>query len=127
MSWLRATGLRWFAAVLVLAVLPAVGAFRWKGRGHPAGWVISLWAVVGFWLLVLVVLEWAGKSDANTKRARYGYLNVVIGADGRVSTSKTAAAIWTAVLASALVLLCGVIVFGKLDVKDAFGSSGIWN
>lgn len=127
-AWLRQTGARWLLTILVLGTLPVIGIWRWTSRGHPAGLVISLWAVILFWVMFLALLEWAGHGDDNPARRKYGYLNIVIGADGRVSTSKTVAAMWTAALGSALVLLCGMLVFGKLaNARDAFGPSSTWD
>jgi hypothetical protein len=115
------TAMRWLAGVVVLLALPVLGVLRWHGKHHPAGLTLSLVVLIGFWVGVLVLLEWAGASDQNSKRARYGFLNIVIGSDGRVGTSKAVVLIWTTVFASALVLLSGMIVFGGLSATDAFG------
>jgi hypothetical protein len=51
--------------------------------------VAAMIVLIIFWALILALLEWAGCRDGNPNRSRYGFIDVVIGADGRVSTSQT--------------------------------------
>src|SRR5215510_7747830 len=88
---------------LVLVVGPLIwGLVRWHQN---RALVVSLIVFAIFWAVVLALLEWAGRKDGNPIRSRYGYFDVIIGADGRVSTSKTVAYVWTYVFASALVIM----------------------
>jgi hypothetical protein len=80
-----------------------------------------------FWLLVLALLEWAGRSDVNPKRSKYGFVDIIIGADGRVSTSKTVVYVWTFVFASALVILTSMVIFGHLKPNQAFHTGSNWD
>ena len=56
------------------------------------------------------------------ERKKYGYLEVLIGADGFASTSKTAVWLWTLIFASTLIMLAGMVWWGGLSVDDAYGS-----
>ena len=49
---------------------------------------------------------------------------MAIGADGRFSTSKTVVAVWTAVFVSALLVLSGLVVFGRLKAVVVFTVDG---
>ena len=91
---------RWFWVFLLIGVPVIWGAWRWHRNG---ALVAALIVLAVFWALVLALLEWAGRRDGNPNRARYGFIDVVIGADGRVSTSQTVVYAWTGVFASALV------------------------
>jgi hypothetical protein len=115
---------RWVPAV-IFVVGPAVwGSVMW----HHKGAVVASMITFGiFWLLVLALLEWAGRKDVNPKRSRYGFVDVIIGADGRVSTSKTVAYVWTFVFASALVILTSMVVFDLLKPSEAFHTGSNWD
>ena len=115
---------RWVPAV-IFVVGPAVwGSVMW----HHKGAVVASMITFGiFWLLVLALLEWAGRKDVNSKRSRYGFVDVIIGADGRVSTSKTVAYVWTFVFASALVILTSMVVFDLLKPSEAFHTGSNWD
>ena len=77
-----------------------------------------------FALLTLLVLEKASTGAVKTKR-RIGFTQVVLGADGRLSTSKTVTALWTMYFVLALVLLTTLTFTASLSAKEAFG--GDWN
>ena len=85
---------------------------------------IAYAAVTVFALLTLLVLEKTSTTSANTKR-RIGYAQVVLGADGRLSTSKTVTALWTMYFVLALVLLTTLTFISSLTAEEAFG--GDWN
>jgi hypothetical protein len=74
---------------------------------------------------VLGLLELVGRDDPNQERSALGFTVVLLGADGRMSTSKTAVAAWTMVFASALVLLSCMVWFHTLTARAAFG--GNWD
>jgi len=115
---------RWFVAVLLVGVPVIWGLVKWW---HNRGLVVSLIALAVFWALVLGFLEWAGLSDGNPNRSKYGFVDVVIGADGRVSTSKTVVYVWTFVFASALVIMTSLTVFGYLKPQLAFRTGSNWD
>ena len=81
-------------------------------------------AVALFALLTLLILEKTSSASTNAKR-RIGYAQVVLGADGRLSTSKTVTALWTMYFVLALVLLTTLTFTASLTAKEAFG--GDWN
>lgn len=115
---------RWGGVILLVGVPMAWGLIKWQHKGA----VITSIIVFGiFWLLVLALLEWAGRSDVNPKRSKYGFVDVIIGADGRVSTSKTVVYVWTFVFASALVILTSMVIFGHLKPNQAFRTGSNWD
>jgi hypothetical protein len=121
---MRAWWSRWVVAVLLIIVPAVWGWVKW----HHKGAVVASMIVFGiFWLLVLVLLEWAGRKDGNPNRSKYGFVDVIIGADGRGSTSKTVAYVWTFVFASALVILTSMVVFGHLKPNQAFHTGSNWD
>lgn len=115
---------RWVVAV-IFVVGPAV--WGWVMWDHKGAVVASMITFGIFWLLVLALLEWAGSKDVNPKRSRYGFVDVIIGADGRVSTSKTVAYVWTFVFASALLVLACMVVSGQLKPNQAFHMGSNWD
>jgi hypothetical protein len=72
---------RWFGAFLVIVVPVIGGIWKWHRNGALVAAMIALFI---FWALVLAFLEQAGRRDGNPHRSRYGFLDLVIGADGRV-------------------------------------------
>ena len=117
---------RWSLAALLVA-LPLWGFVFYliaeDHHHHHLAW--SLFVVVVFLVIVLSLFEWSGRSSSNATRARYGYLEITLGADGRFSTSKTVVALWTVVLAASLMFMSGLAWFTTVDGKDVFG--GDWN
>jgi hypothetical protein len=120
----RALRSRWFWVVLVIGVPVIWGAWRWHRNG---ALVAGLIVLVIFWALILALLEWAGRKDGNPNRARYGFIDVVIGADGRVSTSQTVVYAWTGVFASALVIMTSLAISGRLTPDQAFRTGSDWD
>ena len=93
-----------------------------------ANWVRvqgSMWLVTIFVAVILGLLELVARQDSVVERRGLGFLQVILGADGRISTSKTVVALWTMLFAMALVQLTGMTVFAGLPVAAAFGSD--WN
>lgn len=117
---------RWSLAAALVA-LPLWGfVFYLIGEDHHhhhLAW--ALFVVVVFLVVLLSLFEWSGRSSSNGTRARYGYLEITLGADGRFSTSKTVVALWTVVLAASLMFMSGLAWFTTVDGKDVFG--GDWN
>jgi hypothetical protein len=97
---------RGFAAGLIAAG-PLWGFLVWIGssnlRQRDLG--VALLVVLIFVLVVVGLLEVVGRQDSKPARAAVGYLQVALGADGRFSTGKAVAALWTLILSSALVFL----------------------
>jgi hypothetical protein len=85
----------------------------------------AMWLVTGFVVVILGVLEIIAWQDSNPQRRQLGYLQVTLGADGRISTSKAVVALWTLIFAMALVALTGMTIFAGLSAAAAFG--GEWN
>ena len=77
----RALWSRWVVALVLVGTPVIWGLVKWR---HDRALVVSLIVYGIFWVLVLLLLEWAGRKDGNPKRSKYGFVNVVIGADGRV-------------------------------------------
>ena len=65
------------------------------------------------------------------RRKQFGFLEAIVGADGRISTSKTVASFRTLELAAALTFLGAVVCWGalgtKTGVEEAFGSGRNWD
>jgi hypothetical protein len=115
---------RWFGVFLLTGVPVVWGIWKWHRNGALVAAIVILAA---FWALVLAFLESAGQRDGNPHRSRYGFLDVIIGADGRVSTSKTVAYGWTATFASALVVMASLAVSGRLTPAQAFQTGSNWD
>jgi hypothetical protein len=113
-------------AALILAP-SVIGALVWSfgesERQRHLGW--SCVGVVVLLLLFLWVTEMVGSRNQNPVRGDYGYLEIVIGADGYGSTSKAVSWIWSLIFASALMLLGCMTWFSDLTPEKAFGSN--WN
>jgi hypothetical protein len=120
----RAFWSRWITA-LALVGLPVIwGIWKWHGHGSLVNAMVVL-AV--FWAFALALLEWVGSRDVNANRRRYGFVDLVIGADGRVSTSQTVVWVWTCVFASALVIMTSLVAFGPLTSGEAFQTGSDWD
>jgi hypothetical protein len=120
----RAFRSRWFGVFLLIGVPVIWGVWRWHRNG---ALVAALIVLIIFWALVLALLEWAGRRDGNPNRSRYGFIDVVIGADGRVSTSQTVVYAWTGVFASALVIMTSLAISGRLTPDQAFRTGSNWD
>jgi hypothetical protein len=119
-----ALGWRWVVAIILVGVPVGWGLAQWGNNGALR---VSLIVFAVFWVFVLALLEWAGRNDGNANRSKYGFIDVIIGADGRVSTSKTVAYVWTFVFASALVILTTMTVSGHLKAQQAFRTGSNWD
>lgn len=114
------------AAVLILA--PAAADLFWllgdgSSRTLHLGWALTV--VTLFVLVVLGLLELIASRNSNEARRRVGFLEVLLGADGRPSTGKTVVGLWTLIFAASLMMLSALVWFGDLTAKDAFG--GNWD
>jgi hypothetical protein len=111
--------------VLFVAVPAAVAVYCATQDGKRAEHVGIAYAVAAAVALVtLLVLESTSSRAPNVKR-RIGFAQVVLGADGRLSTSKTVTGLWTMYFVLALVLLTTLTFIAPLTAKEAFG--GDWN
>ena len=77
-GWLR------LVIALILFLPPLLGVWRWHSKSQVPGLINSLVALAVFWLVVLAILEVAGRGDKNQRRSIYGFLNIAIGSDGRI-------------------------------------------
>jgi hypothetical protein len=73
-------------------------------------------------LLLFALLEYIGSSQGSAARKQFGWVAILIGADGRLSTSKTQAMLWTVVLGVAIVYLGGIVAFGPAGAPSPFDS-----
>ncbi len=113
--------------LLAVALLsgPVAGFVHWWWfeSGDRADDLARSSAVVVVFLVFFFTLTGSiGKDATSDQRRKFGYLEVLIGADGFASTSKTAVWLWTVIFASALVLLAGMVWWGELSVQEAYGS-----
>jgi hypothetical protein len=118
-----------FRIVVFLALFVAgpagVAIYAVTQAGKRADDIAIAYAAAGIVALVtLLVLEQASTGAKNVKR-QIGYAQVVLGADGRLSTSKAVTALWTMYFVLALVLLTTLTFISSLTAKEAFG--GDWN
>jgi hypothetical protein len=111
--------------VLFVAGPAAVAVYCATQDGKRAEHVGIAYAVAAaFALVTLLVLESTSSRAPNVRR-RIGFAQVVLGADGRLSTSKTVTGLWTMYFVLALVLLTTLTFIAPLTAKEAFG--GDWN
>ena len=113
---------RWLAACLVGGLVVAAA---WAGFGADDNvkreLVTSLLLTAVFLSGFLYFTDYVGSRVKDPVRASYGYLEVVIGADGRVSTSKAVVWLWTVIFATALLLMSAMTWFSDLSVDAVFG------
>jgi hypothetical protein len=88
-----------------------------KGVDRYPWWSLLLASAVA--LLVFAILEAVGTHGPENRR-KYGWIAIVIGADGRVSTSKVQAVLWTVLLAIAIAFLTGIVAFGPTSSTNLF-------
>jgi hypothetical protein len=82
----------------------------------------ALFAASIMYLVVFGILEYIG-SRGPANRAQFGWIALLLGADGRLSTSKTQAVLWTAILATVIVFLAGIVAFGPGNGPDLFNET----
>lgn len=108
-----------FVVPPLIAALAGLTSPNWA-RVSGAMWLVTIFTVV-----ILVLLELVANADPLPERKKLGYLQIVLGTDGRISTSKSVVALWTMIFAMTLVALTGLAWFAGLSVTQAFGSD--WN
>lgn len=104
-----------------------IGVARfWKdGNSHGYPWAALIVASAGMFLIIFLFDAIARKASP-AGRGQYGWINVVLGADGRVSTSKTQIWMWTLGLGAALLYLSGIVIFRVGHDAGLFDRTG-WN
>lgn len=116
----------------ISAVLPIVGLvagvigltkFWHQGNSHGYPWA-ALVVASGGMLLLIVVFDVVARSASPPNRKAYGWVNVVLGADGRISTSKTQIWLWTFGIGAALLYLSGIVIFRIGHDADVFTKTG---
>jgi hypothetical protein len=86
---------------------------------------LALIVVALFVFVVLGLLELLASKNSNAERQKVGFLEVLLGADGRPSTGKTVVGLWTLIFAASLMMLSALVWFGDLGATTAFG--GNWD
>ena len=118
------------AGFLVYGVIYTVSQTRAQDVHHAhVGWAVIFASALVWLAFVLLGLAAprlvAGQpgtgSVAARSRSNLGWLSVLLGADGRLSTSKSAIWLWTAGLGYALLFITGVAIF--VDAKATLVSS----
>lgn len=116
----------WWVLFLLFLIPPILGAILfWTGRGghnHQLGKALCL---VSVFLVVMVFFVWLSGNGNEKAQRRIGPLQLILGADGRLSTSKAVVALWTIVLAMSLVFLSGMTWFAATSPDQSF--SGSWD
>ncbi|UZJ26842.1 hypothetical protein RHODO2019_18335 (plasmid) [Rhodococcus antarcticus] len=88
---------------------------------------LAIWGVAAFMVAILLLLEFSASPRQSSNK--FGFLDSIVGVDGRISTSKTVVFIWTLELAAALILLSGIVVWDRnpaVTADHVFGT-GDWN
>jgi hypothetical protein len=104
------------------AALAIYSATQEGERAEDVG--VAYVAAAVFALVALIVLEKTSTGATKVKR-RIGYAQIILGADGRLSTSKAVTGLWTMYFVLALVLLTTLTFTSSLTAQQAFG--GDWN
>jgi hypothetical protein len=123
---------RWMVALMALAALVVVGFWAYFGKHDARHHVLgaAIWSTAVLLFLILLILEVAAPDRAANPARNFGFLDPIIGQDGRISTSKTVVFLWTLELAAALTLLAGVVCWGgrgsRPGVDQIFGT-GDWD
>ena len=115
--------LRW--GVFAVTAAGVVAAFANNGS-----LVIPTSRALGFAsavVLVLFLLLELAQLPASAGTRGYGWTTVLLGADGRFSTSKSAVWLWTVGLAYALLFLTGVVIFVRPAAGAKIFSPGNWD
>ena len=76
-------------------------------------------------LVIVLVLELAVTSRAPENQKQYGWIAIVLGADGRLSTSKAQAMLWTVTLAIVIVYFAAITAFEPSGDASPF-DAGEW-
>jgi hypothetical protein len=114
----------WWVVFALFLVPPVLGTILfWTGHGshkHQLGKALLIVSV--FLVVVTFFVWWAGNGNENVQR-RIGPLQLILGADGRLSTSKAVVGLWTAILAMSLVFLSGMTWFAAASPGTSFNGS----
>lgn len=128
-GWLKPSltspGFRWLATGIFTLGGILVGVIAVVRLGDDQGaetypWSALIVASAGL-LVILGFLEAVGSTVPNAERKKYGWVGILLGADGRISTSKTQTWLWTLGLATAFLYLTGIVVFGPA------GADKLWD
>jgi hypothetical protein len=108
-------------------VAGSLGIVTFNDDGNAAyfPWAALLFASAGV-LAVFVVFDVVAGHAAPAKRRKYGWVNAVLGADGRVSTSRVQMFLWTLAISAALLYLSGVAIF-SVGHDDGVLENTDWN
>lgn len=116
----------WWVLLALFLVPPALGTILfWTGHGSHKHQIGKALLVVSVFLVIVVFFVWwAGNGNPIAGR-QIGPLQLILGADGRLSTSKSVVGLWTVILAMSLVFLSGMTWFAAASPGTSF--SGSWD
>ena len=101
----------------VIAGVAGVAALAGRHGDQTAPWAALLYSS-GIVFVIFVGLDviaggWNRPAAGPPTRQRYGWLGLVLGADGRLSTSKSQVFLWTAGIAWSVLYLSGIVIFAS--------------
>ncbi|HEX7422905.1 MAG TPA: hypothetical protein VF311_03320 [Terriglobales bacterium] len=114
------------------ALLPLIGTvagvfgvihFRTVKGAETYSWAALVFASVVM-IIILLILDFVGASGS--QRSIYGWLRLLLGADGRLSTSRTQVLMWTIGIAAAALYLGGIAIFQPQHDASVFSDTN-WN
>jgi hypothetical protein len=110
----------------VIAGVIGVAHFSNKGAAHTYSWSALLLASAGMGL-IFALIDFVGmSSQEDDSRSRYGWLRIILGTDGRLSTGKSQVFLWTIGLAAAILFLGGIVIFHPGRTGNVFQDTN-WN
>lgn len=123
-DWVASGIVLFFVCAAAYGFIRGCGWFPGDGAGLPGnrstGWAVLLASAC--MLGIIGVLKLGSRSDQKTQRRELGWIGVILGADGRLSTSKVQVLLWTFGVAFALAYLGGVAAFKQVPVLDVEGT-----
>ena len=116
----------WWILIALFLVPPVLGTIVfWTGHGSHEHQLGKALLVVSIFLVVVVFFVWWASSSNPIAARQIGPLQIILGADGRLSTSKAVVGLWTVILAMSLVFLSGMTWFAAASPGTSF--SGSWD
>jgi hypothetical protein len=109
----------------VVAGIIGVAHFSNKGAAHTFSWSALLLASAGMGF-IFILIDVVGAGSQDNSRSRYGWLRMILGTDGRLSTGKFQVFLWTIGLAAAILFLGGIVIFHPGKTGNVFKDTN-WN
>ena len=114
-----------FIAGLVYGTLKGLGtlaeATDANNADHKTGVALALGSIT--MLVIIVILSISSRNSSSPGRQRLGWASLLLGADGRVSTSKAGVLLWTFGLAYAASFLAGIAGLFQVPVFETSSNS----